>query len=172
MRRVRWPVRHEAGPDPRPRALGGHGTASGALVRVGSLGGLAAAGVGLSPRPWGAGRERSRVLASACSSAGPMWEQCGLYPQQPVGLDSLSSPAGPAAPTWRRGPAAWPRGGLAPGRAWAGPDSRRPPRPAAEWPEAPASSCRSPSASPPPAWWWVWGSGYPPLPRLPSCRHP
>lgn len=130
---------------PTARALGGHGTASGASVRVGSLGGLAAAGVGLSPRPWGACRERSRVLASA----GPMWEQCGLYPRQPGRLDSLSSPAGPAAPTWRRGPAAWPRGGLAPGRAWAGPDSRRPPRPAAEWPEAPASSRRSPSASPP-----------------------
>lgn len=72
------------------------------------------------------------------------------YPQQPGCLDALSSPAGPAAPTWRRGPAARPRGGLAPGRAWAGPDSRRPPRPAAEWPEAPASSLRSPSARPPP----------------------
>lgn len=75
-----------------------------------------AAGVGLPPRPWGAGWERSRVLASACSSAGPMWEQCGLLspaawlpgrPEQPGRAGRPNMAPGPCCPaTGRAG--AWP----------------------------------------------------------------
>lgn len=104
---------------------------------------------GLGPSGWGRGAQPGSTPA-ACPPQGPAWEQCGLYPPGSRAARSAGA-ARPDQPPQHGAGAARP--GHGEGWRWAEAGqagSRRPPRPAAEWPDASASSSRSPWAAPTP----------------------